>query len=91
MALAYSLLQLYLLRAGRKELNAKTRPRLRDQLLPSMSHVILYYHNCFAFLSALEYQELLLTLTEEARKKILAKTRRLRRELSSQLIHARPP
>lgn len=90
-ALAYSLLQLYLLRAGRKELNTKTRPRLRDQLLPSMSHVILYYHNCFAFLSALEYQELLLTLTEEARKKILAKTRRLRRELSSQLTHVRPP
>ncbi|WP_176226872.1 hypothetical protein [Candidatus Hakubella thermalkaliphila] len=42
-------------------------------------------------LSALEYQELLLTLTEEARKKILAKTRRLRRELSSQLTHVRPP
>jgi len=49
-ALAYSLFELYLLRAGRKELNTKTRPRLRDQLLPSMSHVILYFKNCFAFL-----------------------------------------
>ncbi|MEA3437829.1 MAG: hypothetical protein U9R43_15285 [Thermodesulfobacteriota bacterium] len=38
--LAYNLLQLYLLRKGRKELNKKTLPRIRQQLLPSDSHVI---------------------------------------------------
>ncbi|MBI2369110.1 MAG: hypothetical protein HYV08_02525, partial [Deltaproteobacteria bacterium] len=90
-ALAYTLLQLYLLRAGRGELNAKTRPRVREQLLPSMHQIILYYRQRFAYLSPLEYQELLLTLSPAARRKILAKTRRLRRELPGELLHPRPP
>lgn len=42
-------------------------------------------------LTPLEYTELLLTLTEPARRKILAKARRLRRELLSALPHPRPP
>jgi hypothetical protein len=33
--LAYDLLQIYLLRQGRKELNQKTLPRIRQQLFPS--------------------------------------------------------
>src|ERR1700730_10894286 len=40
---------------------------------------------------SLSYQELLLTLEEEARRKILAKTRRLRCGLRHQLDHARSP
>jgi len=44
-----------------------------------------------AYLSPLKHQELVLTLNEQARKKILAKTRRLRRNLAHQLDHARPP
>jgi hypothetical protein len=44
-----------------------------------------------ARLAPLEYQELLLTLEEEARLKILTKTRRLRRGLTHQLDHARSP
>ena len=42
-------------------------------------------------LSPLEYQEVLLRLAEPARRKILAKTRRLRRGLAHQLDHARSP
>ncbi len=36
-------------------------------------------------------QELVLTLDKQARKKILAKTRRLRRSLANQLANCRPP
>ena len=89
--LTYSLLQWYLLRAGRKELNPKTRTRSLDLLRPTHTVIVIYYQNYVACLSPLQHQELVLTLSEQARRKILAKTRRLRRSLAHQLDHARPP
>ncbi len=89
--LTYSLLQWFLLRLGRKELNSKTRTRTLELLRPTLTVVVIYYQNYMAFLTPLQHQELVLTLSEPARKKILAKTRRLRRSLAHQLDHARPP
>lgn len=89
--LTYSLLQWYLVRAARKQLNSKTRPRILELLRPSTTVILIYYQNYVACLSPLKHQELVLTLNEQARKKILAKTRRLRRNLAHQLDHARPP
>lgn len=89
--LTYSLLQWYLLRIGRKELNRKTRPRALDVLRPTETVILIYYQNYVACLSPLEHQELVLNLNEEARKKILAKTRKLRRSLANQLTRPRPP
>lgn len=89
--LTYSLLQWYFLRIGRKELNARTRTRILELLRPTTTMIVVYYHNYVAYLSPLEHQELVLTLGPEARKKILAKTRRLRRHLAQQLQHPRPP
>ena len=91
-ALAYSLLQLYFLRkVKRPERNRQTRIRLRDQLLPSDTSIILYCENRFAFLSPLEYTDLLLTLPEPAKQKILTKTRRLRRQVATELNQPRAP
>jgi hypothetical protein len=91
-ALAYSLLQLYFLRkVKRPERNRQTRIRLRDQLLPSDTSIILFCENRFAFLSPLEYTDLLLTLPEPAKQKILAKTRRLRRQVATELKQPRAP
>jgi len=89
--LTYSLLQWYLLRAGRKDLNPKTRTRTLDLLRPTATVILIYYQNYVAYLSPLQHQELVLTVNEQARKKILAKTRRLRRSLAHQLDNARPP
>jgi hypothetical protein len=89
--LTYSLLQWYLVRAARQQLNAKTRTRILELLRPSTTVILIYYQNYVACLSPLKHQELVLTLNEQARKKILAKTRRLRRNLAHQLDHARPP
>ena len=89
--LTYSLLQWFLLRIGRKELNPKTRTRTLELLRPALTVIIIYYENYMAFLTPLQHQELVLTLTEPARKKILTKTRRLRRSLAHALDHARPP
>ncbi|MBI5968756.1 MAG: transposase [Deltaproteobacteria bacterium] len=87
--LTYSLLQWFLLRISRKELNPKTRTL--ELLRPTLTVIVLYYQNYMAFLTPLQHQELVLTLSEPARKKILAKTRRLRRSLAHALDHARPP
>lgn len=89
--LTYSLLQWHLLRIGRQELNAGTRTRTLELLQPTATVILIFHNNYVAYLSPLEHQELVLTLGEPARKKILAKTRRLRRYLAGQLSNARPP
>jgi hypothetical protein len=89
--LTYSLLQWYLLRIGRKELNAKTRTRALELLRPTKTVILIYYQNYVACLTPLEHQELVLTLNKEAQKKILAKTRRLRRNMADQLTKPRAP
>jgi len=91
LALAYSLMQLYLLRLKRSELNRRTQPQLRNQLMPTDSVIIIYYDNRFALLSPMQYTEMLLTLSGEAGKKILEKIRRLRRELEQELKLVRAP
>lgn len=89
-SLAYSLMQLHLLRLKRSELNRRTQPQPRNQLMPTDSVIIIYYDNRFALLSPMQYTELL-TLSREAGKKILEKTRRLRRELEQELKLVRAP
>jgi hypothetical protein len=89
--LAYNLLQLYLFRKRRKELNKKTLPRIRQQLLPSDSHVIVYYQNYYALFKPFEIVGFVVTLHEEARNKIAQKCRRIRRELDGIMRNPRPP
>jgi hypothetical protein len=91
-ALAYSLLQLFLMREEKRpELNRRTLPRLRDQLLPSDTHIVIYTEGRYAFLSPIEYTELLLSLSEPAKKKILEHTARIRRQQSVELNLVRGP
>jgi hypothetical protein len=90
--LAYNLLQLFLLRQKRKELTKKTTPGIRQQLVPSASYIIVYYNNCYGLFSNLEFMELMtIGLSDEARKKVGEKSRRLRRELDQSLLNPRPP
>lgn len=89
--LTYSLLQWYLLRIERKPLAAKTQSRILELLRPVFSVIVIYYQNYVAFLDPLEYQEMVLILSEPAREKILAKTRKLRRGLAQQLQNPRAP
>ena len=89
--LSYNLLQLYLLRQARKELNKKTPPRIRQQLLPSDNHIIVYWQNYYGLFTPLEFAETIATLGEQARKKIAEKSRRLRRELNGAMRNPRPP
>jgi hypothetical protein len=78
-ALTYSLLQLHLLEHGHQELNRRTIETTR-RLLPDGDRVIIYRQHYFAFFTLLEHTELTLSLEEKARRKALAKTRRLQKE-----------
>lgn len=89
--LAYNLLQLHLLNKGRKELNKKTLPRVRQQLLPADNHIIVYNQNYYAMFKPIELIEFLVLLDEEARNKIAKKCRRLRLEMKGILRNPRPP
>ncbi|MCK9365460.1 MAG: transposase [Syntrophales bacterium] len=90
-ALAYNLLQLYLKRQGRAELNRRTLPRVYNQLLPSASFIIIYCQNRFALFTTPEYTKILLTRSKNIQDKILHKTLRLEREMVQELNSPRPP
>ena len=84
--LSYSLVQLYLRRQEKKEkqaqLNRRTPPTIRKELLPAASWVIVYCEGRYALFDRLEYSYILLTLGEEARHKAAVKIQRLRRDLA---------
>lgn len=89
--LIYTLLQLYLLRPGRKELNKKPPPRIRQQLLPSDNHLIVYFEHHYGLFAPLEFTEIIAGLGEEARRKAARKCQRLRRELNGVMKNPRAP
>jgi hypothetical protein len=89
--LAYNLLQFFLLKRRRKELNKKTLPRIRQQLLPSDNYIIVYSQNYYGLFRPFELVGFVVMLNEEARKKIAAKCRRIGRELNGVLKNPRPP
>jgi hypothetical protein len=89
--LAYDLLQIYLLRQGRKDLTPKTLPRIRQQLLPSDNYIMVYWQNYYGLFRPFELVGFVVMLGEEARKKIAAKCRRIGRELNGLMQNPRAP
>ena len=83
--------QFYLLRLGREELNGKNQPRIIQQLLHSDNHIIVYCDKYYGLVRPLEFTEIIATLEEKARKKVIQKCRRLRRELTDSLNNPRAP
>jgi len=80
--MAYSLVQIYLLKTGRKDLARRVRQRLFQELMEQEEQHAVYCDNRVAFLPPLEYQEILLSLEEHARRKLLGRTRQLRAQRS---------
>jgi len=89
--LAYSLLQIYLAQKGKEELNKQTPPRLRGQLLPSDSYLIVCWHNYYGLFDHYEYTALILSFGEATRQKLLEKSRRMHQQLLEGLTHPRAP
>lgn len=89
--LAYNLLQIYLRTQRKPPFSRRSRPRQLDLAMTTAAVIIIYAENRFATFTPFEYTELLLTLGEDARRKVLNKTRRLREELGQALRLARSP
>jgi hypothetical protein len=89
--LAYSLIQIYLARTKREDLNPKTPLRIRQQLLPSDNHLIVCWKNYYALFDPYEYTELILSFGEAARRKLAEKSRRMSRQFQEGLRNPRSP
>jgi hypothetical protein len=89
--LAYSLIQLFLAKLDRGELNEQTRQRLLGELSFEDDMLVLYSRNRVAYLTPLAYQEALLSLKPGAQRRVLARTRALReRQLLGSELPRRP-
>jgi Transposase DDE domain len=75
--LAYSLLQVFLLRSERGELAKATRQRLLAELLPDGDKVAVYYQNRVGYFTVGEYTQILLALSEGPRRRLQGIVRRL--------------
>ena len=73
-------MQIHLLQQGHQELNRRTWPTSR-RLLPDADRVIIYRQQCFAFFTLLEHMEMTLSLEGKARRRALAKARRLLQDM----------
>lgn len=89
--LAYSLLQVYLAKQKRSEINKQTPLRIRRQILPSDNHLIVCWNNYYGLFDPYEYTEFILSLGETARRKIAEKSRRMRRQFREGLVNPRAP
>lgn len=79
--LAYSLLQVFLAKLERGDLNDMVRDRLLGELGFEDDKVVLYSRNRVAYLTPLEHQRELLTLSEGARRRVLARTEQLQERM----------
>lgn len=90
-ALTYSLLQQHLLKRGRKALNKVKKSRMLEELVPVAEHITVfcgYYYACF---STYEYTHLVLTVSEDARRKLLARVNKRKRQFHLGLLENVPP
>lgn len=88
--LAYNLLQIFLRSKASSPLHRRSRPRQWSLLATTAAVIIIYAQNRFATLTTGAYTEMLLTLDEDSRHKVLKRVRCMREDFGD-LQHARPP
>jgi len=89
--LTYTLLQMQLFSENRPELNRLTRRTLRLQMLPYGNHIVVYAQGYHAFFDVPEYTEIVMTVEEPGKSRLLRKVRRIRREFLYGLHQPRAP
>ncbi len=89
--LAHGLLQIFLSRQQREELNRATLPRIGRQLLPSNNYLIVCWKNYYARFDPYDYTELIASLGAAARRKIAEKSRRMGQQFRDGIANPRSP
>jgi hypothetical protein len=87
----YTLMQMKIMDERRPELNHLTLRSLRYQLRPYDNHLVVYTRQYYAFFDAPEYTELVMTVEEPGKSKLLRKVRRIRRDYLAGLKFPRGP
>ena len=77
--MAYTLLEVFLIKSDRGELTKSTRKRLLAELLPDGEKVAVYYANRVGYFSVMEYTDIILNLREGPRRRLAGKVKRLRK------------
>ena len=77
--LAYTLLEVFLLRSQRGDMAKQTRARLLAQLLPAGEQVAVYWQNRVGYFGIKEYSDILLNLREGPRRRLQGTIRRLKK------------
>jgi len=90
-ALMYTLLQMKMFAEHHPELNRLTRPSLLRHMLPYDNHLVVYTKQYYAFFDAPEYTEIVMTVEEPGKSKLLRKVRRIRRDYLGGLKFPRGP
>jgi hypothetical protein len=90
-ALMYTLLQMQLFAENHPELNRLTRRSLLHQMLPDSNHLVVYAKRYYTFFDAPEYTELVMTIEEPEKSKLLRKVPGIRREYLEGLKFPRSP
>ena len=89
--LTYSLFQIRNFYTFKGNLNPITLPQLKMELKSKADRVVIYYKQYFAFQLFHEYSEMLLTLEETAKGKVLKKMRKIKNDMFDFDYSPRPP
>jgi hypothetical protein len=89
--LMYTLLQMQLYAENHPELNRLTRQSLLHQLRSTDNHLVVYAKQYYAFFDAAEYTEIVMTVEEPGKSKLLRKVRRIRKDYLEGLTFPRSP
>jgi len=80
-ALTYTLLQQQILRQARKALNKATKKRLLEELASAPTYITVFTHQYYGTFHNLEYTDMALSVSEEARQKLRVLIKKKKREM----------
>ena len=90
-ALTYSLLQQQILRQARKALNKATKKRLLEELASAPTYITVFTHQYYGMFHNLEYTDMALSVSEEARQKLRVLIKKKKREMRLALVEGPAP
>jgi len=90
-ALTYSLLQQQILREARKALNKATKKRLLEELASAPTYITVFTDQYYGMFHNLEYTDMALSVSEEARKKLRVLIKKKKREMRLAFLEGPAP
>lgn len=85
-ALTYSLLQQQILKQARKALNKATKKRLLEELATAPQYISVFTDQYYGYFHNLEYTDMALSVSEEARQKLRVLIKKKKREMRLALL-----